>query len=55
MEYEHSGWMKNFERNSDLKGINNFNDLISHLKKTYGNRYSTCHWIDVGRGWKTGF
>jgi hypothetical protein len=47
---EQSGWMRKYERNSDLKLINNFNDLTSHLKKTYGNRYSTCHWIDVGKG-----
>jgi hypothetical protein len=47
---ESSGWMKNFERNSDIRGINNFNDLTHHLKKTYGNRYSTCHWIDVAYG-----
>jgi hypothetical protein len=47
---EQSGWIKYFERNSDLRMINNFNDLTSHLKETYGNRYSTCHWIDVRKG-----
>jgi len=47
---EQSGWMREYERNSDIKGINNFNALTSHLKKSYGNRYSTCHWIDVGWG-----
>ena len=45
-----SGWIRKYERNSDLNAINNFNDLTSHLKKTHGNRYSTCHWIDLGRG-----
>jgi len=52
---EQSGWKRNFERNSDLKMINNFNDLTSHLKITYGSRYSTCHWIDVGGGGKRVF
>jgi len=52
---ETSGWKKNFERNSDIKGINNFNDLTSLLKKTYGNHYSTCHWIDVAYGEKRVF
>jgi len=50
-----TGWMKNFERNSDIKGINNFNDLTNYLKKTYGNRFSTCHWIDVAYGEKRVF
>jgi hypothetical protein len=49
-KYENSGWMKSFDRNSDLKMINNFNDLTNHLKKTYGNRYTTCYWVDVGGG-----
>jgi len=49
------GWMMNFERNSDLKLINNFNDLTIHLKKTYGDQFSTCHWIDVGKGGKRVF
>lgn len=52
---ETTGWMKNFERNSDIRGINNFNDLTNHLKKTYGNRYSTYHWIDVAYGEKRVF
>lgn len=47
---ESSGWKKIFERNSNIKGINNFNELTDHLKKTYGARYSTIHWIDVGYG-----
>ena len=52
---ENSGWMRNFERNSDLKMINNFNDLTGHLKKTYGNQFSTCHWIDIDAGGKRVF
>lgn len=52
---ETTGWKKNFEWNSDLSGINNFNDLVSHLKKIYGDRYSTIHWIDVAYGEKRVF
>ncbi len=52
---EQSGWMKIFERNSDLKMINNFSELTSHLKETYDDRYSTYHWIDVGKGGKRVF
>ncbi len=52
---EQSGWIKNYDPNSDLKMINNYNELTSHLKETYGNRYSTYHWIDVGKGGKRVF
>ena len=52
---EQSGWIKNYDRNSDLKMINNFSELTSHLKETYGNRYTTYHWIDVGKGGKRVF
>lgn len=47
---EQSGWIRIYERNSDINGIRNFNELTDHLKKTYGNRYSTIHWIDVAYG-----
>lgn len=52
---EESGWIKIYERNSNIKGINNFNDLTNHLKKKYGERYSTIHWIDVAYGEKRVF
>lgn len=52
---EQSGWIRIYERNSDINGINNFNELTEHLKKTYGNRYSTIHWIDVAYGEKRVF
>lgn len=52
---ETTGWLKNFERNSDINGINNFNDLSDYLKETYGNRYTTYHWIDVAWGKKRVF
>ncbi len=52
---DESGWIKIYERNSDIEGINNFNNLVNHLKKTYGDRYSTIHWIDVAYGEKRVF
>jgi hypothetical protein len=45
-----SGWLPRFERNSDIPDIHNFNELSSYLKKRYGNRFSTCHWINVDGG-----
>lgn len=52
---EQSGWIRIYERNSDINGIRNFSELTNHLKKTYGNRYSTIHWIDVAYGEKRVF
>jgi uncharacterized protein (DUF362 family) len=52
---DESGWIKIYERNSDIEGINNFYELTNHLKKTYGERYSTIHWIDVAYGEKRVF
>lgn len=48
--WQHAGWVTGFERNSDLPQIKNFNDLSIYLKKRYGDRFSTCHWIDVDEG-----
>ena len=47
-----SGWAREFERNSDIHQINNYNDLCSHLKKKYGDKFSMCHWIRVSSGAK---
>jgi hypothetical protein len=47
-----SGWAHSFQRNSNIPGINNMNDLSSLLKKRYGKQFSTYHWIDVGAGGK---
>lgn len=47
---ESAGWAHRFERNSDIQNINNFNDLTGSLKKKYGDRFSTRHWIDIGIG-----
>lgn len=52
---EESGWIRVYERNSDIEGINNFSELTDHLKKIYGERYSTIHWIDVAYGAKRVF
>lgn len=45
-----AGWQKPFDRNSDLRGINNYNELSNHLKKKFGDKLSICHWIDLGAG-----
>lgn len=48
----HSGWAPRFSWNSDIQDINNFNNLSTHLKKKYADRFSVCHWIDVDGGSK---
>ena len=48
--WEHGGWAYEFSRNSDLKHVKNFNDLSALLKKKYGERFSTCHWVNADRG-----
>ncbi len=50
-----SGLSHQFKRNSDLQNIHNMNDLSAHLKKLYGEKFSTCHWIDVNAGNKRVF
>ena len=49
---EASGWTPIFERNSDLPGIRNYNELAADLKRRHAERYSTCHWINVKNGGK---
>ncbi|MBN2544966.1 MAG: DUF362 domain-containing protein [Spirochaetes bacterium] len=46
-ESENSGWAAKFERNSDINGIINYNELCSLLKKDYGNNLTVSHWLDV--------
>lgn len=48
--WNRAGWAKSFERNSDLPGIVNYNQLAESLKKKYEDRFSVCHWIDIGLG-----
>lgn len=48
----YSGWASRFQRNAEISGVNNMNDLSSLLKKKYGNRFTTCHWLDVAFGSK---
>ncbi|OGL43442.1 MAG: hypothetical protein A2W05_00420 [Candidatus Schekmanbacteria bacterium RBG_16_38_10] len=50
-----SGWAQNYEWNSDIAGVHNMMDLSLLLKKKYGKRYSTVHWIDVDSGGKRVF
>jgi hypothetical protein len=45
-----SAWASRFERNSDDAQVRNFNDATARMKKTYGDRFSVCHWIDVDAG-----
>jgi len=47
-----SGWIRKFERNSDIQGIENYNDLCRHLKNKYEKIFSTYHWIRVSYGAK---
>ena len=47
---EASGWKPAFERNSDLPGIRNYNELGADLKRRHAERYTTCHWINVNTG-----
>jgi len=51
----HSGWAPVFSRNSDLDKISNYNNLSVHLKKKYGDQFTTCYWVDVDEGGKRVF
>jgi len=53
--WERTGWQKAFDRNSDLKNIQNYNGLTKNLKKKYGDQFTTCHWVDVDEGGKRVF
>ena len=50
--WKNAGWSTHAVRNSDLPEVHTFNDLVARLKSKYGNRFSVCHWIDVGVGGK---
>ena len=50
-----SGWAHDFERNSNLANVTNFNELSRLLKDKYRERFSTFHLIDVGAGNKRVF
>jgi len=47
---ENSGWLPDFDRNVNFDGIKNYNDLTRQLKQKFGDRFSTCHWINVISG-----
>jgi hypothetical protein len=48
--WNHAGWAATFERNADLPGIHNYNDLCRLLENTYTDRFSALHWVDVKSG-----
>ena len=50
MPSEKGGWANRFIRNSDLPGIDNYNQLAAALKARYGRRFSVCHWLDMDKG-----
>lgn len=50
--WNHAGWVQTFERNSDIPGIINYNQLAEYLKKKYGELFSVCHWVDIDAGGK---
>ncbi len=50
--WNYAGWQYTFKRNASIPGVTNFNDLAATLKKLYGDRYSTVHWINVQAGAK---
>jgi len=54
-ESDSSGWAHDFERNSDITNVTNYNELTRILKDKYGDRSSTCHLIDVDTGNKRVF
>jgi hypothetical protein len=50
-----SGWAHDFERNSGITNVSNYNELSRILKDKYKERFSVCHLIDVGAGNKRVF
>ena len=53
--WDHGGWSTQFSRNSDMPGISNYNELAAYLKRKYGDRFSTAHWVDIDSGGKRVF
>lgn len=50
-----SGWVAGFARNSDIQDVHNFNELAQALKRKFGDRFSTVHWVNVAVGGKRVF
>ena len=50
-----AGWSTPFVRNADIPGTESYTQLAAGLKKRYGKKYSTIHWIDVDAGGKRVF
>ena len=53
--WKHSGWAKQFKRNTGGEGLKSYNQLVDSLKKAYGDRFTAVHWIDVDSGGKRVF
>ncbi len=45
-----TGWARQFKWNSDVQGINNFNELVDFLKRKYDSRFSVVYWLDIDEG-----
>lgn len=54
-ESDSSGWAHDFERNSEITNVTNYNELARILKGKYRDRFSTYHLIDVDTGNKRVF
>ncbi len=52
LPWKHAGWARNFDHNSDIEEIKNYNDLCGHLKDKYGDCFSTIHLINRKDGGK---
>jgi hypothetical protein len=50
-----AGWALSFERNADIAGVNNMNELSALLKRKYRDGFSLCHWLDISCGGKRVF
>ena len=45
-----SGWVRPFERNSDIPGVRNIGECAARLQKMFGKRFSIRAWINVDSG-----
>jgi hypothetical protein len=45
-----SGWVRPFERNSDIPGVRNIGECAVRLKEMFGKRFSLRTWINVDSG-----
>jgi hypothetical protein len=45
-----AGWAHDFERNSEITNVSNYNELSRILKGKYKEKFSVCHLIDIASG-----